>query len=106
MSAQGARTHLFYPSADKPSAAARRYIEQGERDGVHEAYKCRVRTPWWRVPLLPAADLFLTSMNHDTPRLVANLAGVRHLNSVHGVALKKPLRRLAMGALPWGCSTA
>jgi adenine-specific DNA-methyltransferase len=102
MSAQGARAHLFYPPADKPSAAARRYIEQGERDGVDEAYKCRVRTPWWRVPLLPAADLFLTYMNHDTPRLVANLAGVRHLNSVHGVALKKPLRRLGMGTLPLG----
>ena len=102
MSSQGARTHLFYPAADKPSAAARRYIAQGEREGVHEAYKCRVRNPWWRVPLLPAADLFLTYMNHDTPRLVANLAGVRHLNSVHGVALKKPLRRLGMGTLPLG----
>ncbi len=102
MTSQGARTHLFYPAAEKPSAAARRYIDQGEREGVHEAYKCRVRNPWWRVPLLPAADLFLTYMNHDTPRLVANLAGVRHLNSVHGVALKKPLRRLGMGTLPLG----
>jgi hypothetical protein len=102
MSSRGARTHLFYPGADKPSAAARRYIDQGEREAVHEAYKCRVRNPWWRVPLLPAADLFLTCMNHDTPRLVTNLAGVRQLNSVHGVALKKPLRRLAMETLPLG----
>ena len=29
----------------------RRYIAAGERAGVHQAYKCRVRTPWWRVPL-------------------------------------------------------
>jgi adenine-specific DNA-methyltransferase len=102
MSIDGARTHLFYPSAVSPSAAAQRYIEQGKRAGVHEAYKCRVRTPWWQVPLLPPADLFLTYMNHDTPRLVANRAGVRHLNSVHGVALKKNLRSLGMETLPLG----
>lgn len=102
MSGEGARTHLFYPSPDKPSAAARRYIDQGEQEGVHEAYKCRVRAPWWRVPLLPAADLFLTYMNHDTPRLVANQARVRHLNSVHGVALKPELRSLGTKTLPLG----
>ncbi|HKV09393.1 MAG TPA: N-6 DNA methylase [Thermoanaerobaculia bacterium] len=99
---QGARTYLFYPDADKPSPAARRYIAAGERDNVQAAYKCRVRSPWWRVPILPVADLFLTYMNHDTPRLVANLAGVRHLNSVHGVALKKGLKRLGTRVLPLG----
>lgn len=102
MSDEGARTYLFYPSRDKPSAAARRYIDQGEREEVHEAYKCRVRSPWWRVPLLPVADLFLTYMNHDAPRLVANQARVRHLNSVHGVALKPELRALGMKTLPLG----
>jgi adenine-specific DNA methylase len=102
MSGQGARVHLFYPDADKPSLAARQYIAKGERDGVPEAYKCRIRSPWWRVPLLPVADLFLTYMNHDTPRLVANLAGVRHLNSVHGVALKQDLRSIGMELLPLG----
>ena len=99
---QGARTYLFYPDAEKPSPAARRYIAAGERENVQAAYKCRVRSPWWRVPVLPVADLFLTYMNHDTPRLVANLAGVRHLNSVHGVALKKELKSLGMQILPLG----
>lgn len=99
---QGARTYLFYPDAGKPSAAARRYIAAGERENVQAAYKCRVRSPWWRVPILPVADLFLTYMNHDTPRLVANLAGARHLNSVHGVALKKDLKGLGTQILPLG----
>jgi hypothetical protein len=102
MSDEGARTNLFYPSLDKLSTPARRYIDQGEREGVHEAYKCRIRSPWWRVPLLPEADLFLTYMNHDTPRLVANQARVRHLNSVHGVTLKPMLRALGMKTLPLG----
>ena len=64
------------------------------------AYKCRVRTPWWRVPIVPPADLLLTYMNADTPRLTANPARVHHLNSVHGVYLRTGLRRTGAQLLP------
>jgi adenine-specific DNA-methyltransferase len=70
--ASGARGLLFRPQADEPSPEALRYISAGEQMGVHTAYKCRVRRPWWRVPLVRAPDLFLTYMNHRHPRLVAN----------------------------------
>jgi adenine-specific DNA-methyltransferase len=99
LAAEGKRTLLFYPK-DKPSSAARRYIEAGERDGVDQAFKCRVRTPWWRVPVVDIPDCLLTYMNHDTPRLVANRAGVLHLNSVHGVRFHSGLKRLGMDVLP------
>ena len=84
---QGAATWLFRPDGE-PSPAARAYIAAGETTGVHTAYKCRVRTPWWRVPLVPAADLLLTYMNADTPRLCTNATRAGHLNSVHGVYLR------------------
>lgn len=80
------RVWLFRP-ADDPSPAAWRYIAEGEREGVHRAYKCRVRDPWWRTPIVPAPDLFVTYMNADTPRLANNEASVHHLNSVHGLYL-------------------
>lgn len=86
--ASGARALLFRPDGQEPSPEALRYIAEGERRGVHMAYKCRVRRPWWRVPLVRAPDLFLTYMNHRHPRLVANEAGVHHLNSLHGVRLR------------------
>lgn len=82
----GSATWLFRP-AGKPSKAALQYIAAGEKTGVEAAYKCRVRTPWWRVPYLRPADLLLTYMNADTARLCTNAAGVHHLNSVHGVYL-------------------
>lgn len=96
---EGRATWLFRPSSN-PSAAAQAYIETGHRAGVDEAYKCRVRKPWYRVPLLPAADLLLTCMNADTPRLTTNSAGVHHLNSVHGVYLDEQLRALGRELLP------
>jgi len=96
---EGRRSYLFYPG-DTLSPASRRRIEQGERQDIHQAYKCRVRDPWWRVPLVPVPDLLLTYMNHDTPRLTENSARVRHLNSVHGVTLNEGHRHLGRDLLP------
>jgi adenine-specific DNA-methyltransferase len=102
LGAQGRATWLFRPS-EEPSAAGREYIVAGERLGVPAAYKCRIRDPWWRVPLVPPADLLLTCMNADTPRICANQAGVRHLNSVHGIYLAAGLQRLGTELLPLAC---
>jgi adenine-specific DNA methylase len=92
-------TWLFRP-AEEPSPAAWAYIAAGETTNVHTAYKCRVRTPWWRVPYVPPADLLLTYMNADTPRLSTNTARAAHLNSVHGVYLRSDVRALGMELLP------
>lgn len=98
----GSRTLLFHPGSHRAdmSRGARGYLAQGEDDGVPDAYKCRVRSPWWQVPLVTPADLLLTYMNADTPRLVTNAAAVRHLNSVHGIYLREDTRRLGRGLLP------
>jgi hypothetical protein len=99
LSAAGSRTWLFRPSFD-PSSAAERYIATGERAAGHTAYKCRVRSPWWRVPYLPPADVLLSYMNADTARLCSNLAGAHHLNSVHGVYLRPEVRKVGRDLLP------
>lgn len=100
LTAAGAQVWLFRPSKAAPSVGARRLIADGERLGVDQAYKCRVRTPWWQVPVLGPPDLFLTYMNADTPRLSTNWVRVRHLNSVHGVYLGERLRQLGQDLLP------
>lgn len=95
----GQSTWLLYPR-DQPSAATLRYIESGHATGIDTAYKCRVRRPWWRVPLMDPADLLLTYMNADAPRITTNMARVRHLNSVHGIYLHPEVRDLASEVLP------
>ncbi len=98
----GAPTRLFRPEGPL-STAAQAYIAAGEATGVDQAYKCRVRKPWWRVPL-PAPkrppDLFLTYMNADTARLCANDAQAWAVNSVHGVYLKAEQRTPGAALLP------
>ncbi|TGN65405.1 SAM-dependent DNA methyltransferase [Nocardioides eburneiflavus] len=96
---EGQSTMLFRP-VDEPSKAAESYIASGEDLDVHLAYKCRVRPDWWRVPYLRPADLFLTYMNADTPRLSTNRARAHHLNSVHGIYLHPDRREDGMSLLP------
>ena len=98
---EGRPTHLFRPTGE-PTSAVADYVAAGQTAGVNLAYKCRVRHPWWRVPLVPPADLLLTYMNADTPRLITNLARVHHLNSVHGVYLRPQLKDLGSALLPLG----
>jgi adenine-specific DNA-methyltransferase len=101
MGGVGAPTLLFRPDpAKRLSRGATAKVARGEAVGIHLAYKCRVRHPWYSVPLTPIPDLFFTYMNHDAPRLVTNRAGVRHLNSVHGLRLRSPLRRIGLDLLP------
>jgi adenine-specific DNA-methyltransferase len=96
---RGEATWLLYPSS-APARATLEYLALGEADGVDQGYKCRGRTPWWRVPVLRAPDLFLTYMNADTARLTTNNAGARHLNSVHGVYAYPHLQQLTRELLP------
>ncbi|WP_297004574.1 Eco57I restriction-modification methylase domain-containing protein [uncultured Corynebacterium sp.] len=90
---------LFRPGAEH-SRAAKNYLAEGRSLGVPNGYKCRTRKIWYQTPLGKPADLLLTYMNADTPRLVRNEAHVQHLNSVHGVFLRDEFRTLGNDLLP------
>ena len=95
---QGSRGLLFSPTERSPGGT--RYIDHGENAGVHNAYKCRVRNPWWKVPQVKVPDLFLTYMNHDRPRLISNEARVAITNSVYGISLKPDRMKVGKRQLP------
>ena len=65
-----------------------RYLDHGETLGVPKAYKCRTRSPWYRVPHVYQPDAFLSYMSGITPRLVANDAGAVAPNSLHILRLR------------------
>jgi hypothetical protein len=65
------------------------YVADGERRGVHKSFKCRTRSPWYRVPHVYMPDAFLTYMSGDLPRLVANEARVVAPNTLHILRLRR-----------------
>jgi adenine-specific DNA-methyltransferase len=70
-------------------ASIRELIEEGERRGLPERYKCRIRPRWWSVPLPTggAPNGFLTYMSNTIPRLVYNKARAISTNTLHGVVV-------------------
>lgn len=88
----GARCRLFVARDDTPPAlleGARAFLAQGRRRGVDKRYKCRVREPWWSVPMPKhgVPSLLLTYCASEYPRLVWNEFGALSTNTLHGVSL-------------------
>ncbi|MDQ1439269.1 MAG: adenine-specific DNA-methyltransferase [Acidimicrobiaceae bacterium] len=100
LKAAGERVWLLCPEPEDETPSLRRYVERGEREGVNQAYKCQVRSPWWRPPVVAPPDLFFTYMSHRYPRFVRNTAKTSLLNSMHGVRLKRDTPRAVGAALP------
>lgn len=75
----GLPTNFLWFREERPArlfpAAARRYIERGESEQLHVRFKCRVRTPWYRVPSVFAAPVGMLKRCNDFPRLVLNEVG-------------------------------
>ncbi len=87
--------HRPVPSDDRVLA----YLDEGEASGIPLRYKCRVRRPWYAVPLPRSKpDAFLPYMTHLGPRLIVNDVGAWSSNLLHGVTfglLSPPPRALA-----------
>ncbi len=64
---------LFIPPANKAvlSKEDAQYVKWGEANGIHERYKCQVRTPWYQVPGVKIPDLLL-SVFADRPLVMVN----------------------------------
>jgi adenine-specific DNA-methyltransferase len=98
--AKNERVWLLRPELPIKAAGLREYLRLGEQEGVDGAYKCSIREPWWRPPIVPVPDILFTYMSHRYPRLIANASGATILNSMHGIRLRDGLKRDAKAALP------
>jgi adenine-specific DNA-methyltransferase len=86
----GDRALMFVADAETSRPQLRTagaYLERGEADGLHRRYKCRIRDPWWALPIPKngAPNLLLTYCSNQFPRLAVNEAGALSTNTLHGV---------------------
>lgn len=74
-------------SSDKPSPEnnnlAKEYLDIGEKKGINLRYKCRVRYPWYRVPIVPAGDLLLSKRSNFFPQVISNHAEVLTTDTIY-----------------------
>ena len=65
------------------SPAPRSYLHVGQELGLPDRYKCRIRTPWYRVPVVRPGTLLLSKRSHRYPRLVVNAAGAVTTDTIY-----------------------
>lgn len=87
VAAAGLRAHLldFAPERPDPAetAAAGSYLAVGVELGLPGRYKCRVRQPWYRVPVVDAGALLLAKRSHHHPRVLVNEAAVVTTDTIY-----------------------
>jgi adenine-specific DNA-methyltransferase len=76
------------PDQRKLPSSINAYLTSSDALSVREAYKCRVREPWYSVPDVRIPDGFLTYMSGSRVQVVRNDAACVATNSVHVVHMK------------------
>lgn len=70
-------------SPESRAGRARDYLKLGEAEGIDKRYKCRVRSPWYRVPVVPSGELLLSKRSNRFPRVISNHAGVVTTDTIY-----------------------
>lgn len=74
--------------ASELPTAVRGYLDSGPGHEARQAYKCRVREPWFSVPDVQTPDYFMSYMSGLSAGLVHNAGRATCTNSVHSVHVK------------------
>lgn len=69
-----------------PGAA--QYLRAGEESGIQNRYKCRIRSPWYRVPHVWAGSLMLSKRASLHHRIILNEAAVLTTDTVYRGTMK------------------
>lgn len=91
------------------SGPLKKYLDQGEENGVHLAQKCQSRTPWYSVPHTYVPEAFIPCMAATWPRLIVNRSAYTCTNNILRLSWKGDTRpaadwmRLALGSLSSLC---
>lgn len=79
--------YLLDFSADRADPATRklpnRYLASGEAGGLPDRYKCRIRAPWYRVPVVAPGAMLMAKRSHLYPRVIVNDAEVLTTDTIY-----------------------
>ena len=74
------------------------YFAKGEAEGLHQRYKCRIRTPWYVVPSVYASPVSVLKRCHDFPRAIWNQAKALTTDTAYRVMPKTMDSQVLVGA--------
>jgi adenine-specific DNA-methyltransferase len=92
----GQRAQLVVPRRVFDSVHVKAWLEGGRRLQIHQRYKCQIRDPWYRVPLIPVPDAFVSCARGGPPRLVVNEARALCTNTLYAAYWRSPQDGLSL----------
>ncbi len=75
-------------SFDRLPDAVRSYVRQGQEQGLHTGYKCRIRNRWYVVPSVWEPSAFMLRQIHNYPKIILNHAAATSTDTIHRVRLR------------------
>ena len=92
MQQEGKKAWLLDFSAGKPDplcfARPADYIEKGMAEDLPSRYKCRIRTPWYRIPPIQRGTLMMAKRAHYHHRLLLNAVGAYTTDTIYRGEMK------------------
>ena len=76
---------------------AKKYVKLGESLDLHLRFKCRNRTPWYGVPILPQTEGFFFKRSHLLPRICVNKAKILVTDTAYRIRMKPSLKIKDLG---------
>ena len=64
------------------------YLKMGETQGLPQRYKCRIRSPWYRVPQIQHGSLMMAKRSHQHHRLILNQPRVVTTDTIYRGEMK------------------
>jgi adenine-specific DNA-methyltransferase len=87
----------FQESAEAIDASAEAYIKFGEDQNLHTRYKCRIRSPWYKVPSVYSTEVGMLKRAHDTPRLILNRIGAYTTDTAYRIRTRDVMAEKLVG---------
>lgn len=79
-------------SADAPDpmqfSKPRQYLRLGEGMELPKRFKCRIREPWYRIPVVRHGELLLPKRSHQFHRFILNTAGACTTDTIYRGKMK------------------
>jgi adenine-specific DNA-methyltransferase len=86
-SAEGLPTYILDFAPNSPDPLRRRgaseYIGLGVADELPDRYKCRIREPWYKVPIVAPGMMMMAKRSHLFPRVIVNDANVLTTDTIY-----------------------
>ena len=76
---------FLFDGTKNPDEHVKKYIELGEKNGIHQKYLTSRRNPWYAPENRPPAPIWVGVFNRKGLKFIRNEANIRNLTAFHGI---------------------